>query len=98
MRRTVNILIVSALTAAAAAVPTGLTAPAAAQDAKSGLARWDPARGLLIEGATVVTMDDRHTVVPHGSVLVRDGRIVAVWSDPNPPARVAIGDASCSGL
>jgi 5-methylthioadenosine/S-adenosylhomocysteine deaminase len=94
MRRTVNILIVAALTAAAAAVPTGLTAPAAAQDAKSGLARWDPARGLLIEGATVVTMDDRHTVVPHGCVLVRDGRIVAVWSGTNPPAGVAIGDAS----
>ena len=54
---------------------------------------WDPARGILIEGATVVTMDDTHTVVPRGNVLVRDGRIVAVWQGPTPPG-VVVGDAS----
>ena len=39
---------------------------------------WDPSRGLLIAGATIVTMDDAHTVVPHGRVLVRDGRILEI--------------------
>jgi cytosine/adenosine deaminase-related metal-dependent hydrolase len=57
-------------------------------------APWDPGRGLLIEGATVVTMDDHHTVVPHGRVLVRDGRIVAVWRGPRPPKGVVIGNPS----
>ena len=55
---------------------------------------WEASRGILIEGATVVTMDDGHTVVPHGRVLVRDGRIVAVWRGPKPPDGVEIGDAS----
>src|SRR6266540_7186645 len=55
---------------------------------------WDPARGILIEGATVVTMDDNHTVIPHGRVLVREGRIVAVWQGPEPPEGVAVGEAS----
>src|SRR5262245_13135200 len=57
-------------------------------------APWDPGRGLLISGATVVPMDDSHTVIPHGSVLVRDGRIVAVWSGPKPPPGISVGDAS----
>jgi 5-methylthioadenosine/S-adenosylhomocysteine deaminase len=47
-------------------------------------------RDMLIEGATVVTMDDQHTVVPHGRVLIRNGAIVAVWSGPNPPAGVSV--------
>lgn len=55
---------------------------------------WDPAGGILIEGATIVTMDDEHTVIPHGRVLVRDGRIVAVWQGPTPPEGVSIGEAS----
>ena len=55
---------------------------------------WDPARGILIAGATVVTMDDAHDVIPHGNVLVRDGRIVAVWPGPKPPDGVSVGDAS----
>src|SRR5581483_4468298 len=49
---------------------------------------------LLIEGATVVTMDARHTVVPDGRVLVRAGRIVAVWSGPVPPDGVVVGHPS----
>jgi cytosine/adenosine deaminase-related metal-dependent hydrolase len=57
-------------------------------------APWTAGRGLLIDGATVVTMDDAHTVIPHGRVLVRDGRIVAVWSGPQPPAGVSVGHAS----
>src|SRR6516225_3296435 len=55
---------------------------------------WDPGRGILIEGATVVTMDDAHDVIPDGRVLVRDGRIVAVWQGPKPPQGVDIGAAS----
>jgi cytosine/adenosine deaminase-related metal-dependent hydrolase len=42
----------------------------------------------------VVTMDDEHTVIPHGRVLVRDGRIVAVWQGPLPPEGMEVGDAS----
>ena len=57
-------------------------------------ARWEPERGILIEGATVVTMDEDHTVIPHGRVLVRNERIVAVWQGPVPPEGVAVGDAS----
>ncbi len=55
---------------------------------------WNQSPGILIAGATIVTMDDAHTVVPHGRVLVRDGRIVAVWSGPQPPDGVAVGDAT----
>jgi cytosine/adenosine deaminase-related metal-dependent hydrolase len=69
----------------------GATSTAAAT---SRAAAWNPARGILIDGATVVTMDDHHTVIPHGRVLVRDGRIVAVWGGRQPPVGVAVGDAS----
>jgi len=68
--------------------------PAASGAEPSEPAPWDPARGILIEGATVVTMDDNHTVIPHGRVLVREGRIVAVWQGPEPPEGVAVGEAS----
>jgi cytosine/adenosine deaminase-related metal-dependent hydrolase len=57
-------------------------------------APWTAAQGLLIEGATIVTMDARHDVIPFGSVLVRDGKIVAVWSGPRPPRGVTVGNAS----
>ena len=57
-------------------------------------APWDPARGVLIRGATVVTMDDQHTVFRDGQVLVRAGRIAAIWSGPVPPAGVVIGSPS----
>jgi cytosine/adenosine deaminase-related metal-dependent hydrolase len=57
-------------------------------------APWTASNGTLIEGATVVTMDARHDVIPSGSVLVRDGKIVAVWSGVRPPKGVAVGDAS----
>src|SRR5829696_1877818 len=43
--------------------------------------------GLLLRG-TVVTMDDNHTVIPEGRVLVRGGLIAAVWSGPEPPAGI----------
>lgn len=39
--------------------------------------------GLLLNG-TVVTMDDAHTVLADGHVLVRNGLVVAVWSGATP--------------
>jgi 5-methylthioadenosine/S-adenosylhomocysteine deaminase len=66
---------------------------ATASGSAGALAPWDPAHGLLIDGATVVTMNDEHTVIPHGRVLVRDGRIVAVWAGPQAPTGVEVGDA-----
>ena len=53
----------------------------------AGQAAWDPSRGLLLEG-TVVTMNDSRDVLPQGRVLVRDGRIMAIWDGPAPPAGV----------
>jgi 5-methylthioadenosine/S-adenosylhomocysteine deaminase len=47
-------------------------------------ARTEPAPSLLLRG-TVVTMDDAHHVLADGNVLVRDGKIIAVWSGPPPP-------------
>jgi 5-methylthioadenosine/S-adenosylhomocysteine deaminase len=63
---------IAALVALAAGLLAG--APAAATAT---------APALLLEG-TVVTMDDAHHVLPDGHVLVRDGRIVAVWSGSTP--------------
>lgn len=52
----------------------------------------DPARGLLLEG-TVVTMNAAHDVLERGEILIRDGRIVAIWQRGRPPAGTPIGDA-----
>jgi hypothetical protein len=76
-----------------AVVGPGTLIGPASSGPRSPSASWDPAHGILIEGATVVTMDDHHTVIPHGRVLVRDGRITAVWSGRRPPDGVTIGDA-----
>jgi 5-methylthioadenosine/S-adenosylhomocysteine deaminase len=64
----------------------------AAAVAAWGQGAFDPARGILLRG-TVVTMDDRHTVIDRGNVLVRNDRIVAVWQGERPPAGTAVGDA-----
>jgi cytosine/adenosine deaminase-related metal-dependent hydrolase len=69
--------------------------------ASAGTAATQPA--LLLE-ASVVTMDDAHTIVPNGRVLVRDGVIVAVWSGATPPgvdtrdARIVRGTYVFPGL
>jgi 5-methylthioadenosine/S-adenosylhomocysteine deaminase len=47
---------------------------------------------LLLEG-TVVTMNDAHTVIPNGRVLVRGGIILAVWAAPDKPAGLNTSDA-----
>jgi cytosine/adenosine deaminase-related metal-dependent hydrolase len=80
-----RVLFVAVVAYALALVPTAGSATPAP---------WSASQGVLIEGATVVTMDSRHDVLPFGSVLVRDGRIVAVWSGPQPPKGVVVGDAS----
>jgi len=53
---------------------------------------FDPSRGILLRG-TVVTMDAAGTIVHNGSVLVRDGKIVATWQGANTPYGVAIDNA-----
>jgi cytosine/adenosine deaminase-related metal-dependent hydrolase len=71
-----------------------LLSQAATPGAKGQSTAGDAAQAILVEGATVVTMDGRHTVIPHGRVLVRDGRIVAVWRGPQPPDGIAVDGAS----
>jgi 5-methylthioadenosine/S-adenosylhomocysteine deaminase len=75
-------------------VVAALSSGAATSHAGRASSSWDPAHGILISGATVVTMDDARTVIPHGRVLVRDGRIAAVWQGPTPPDGVVVGEAS----
>jgi cytosine/adenosine deaminase-related metal-dependent hydrolase len=84
----------AAVVAAFLAFVTAALSASGAAPAAERATVWDPARGILIAGATVVTMNDSHTVIPHGRVLVRDGRIVAVWSGPTPPEGVGVGEAS----
>ena len=59
---------------------------------------WTPLGGILIRGATVVAMDTGHSVITDGSVLVRRGKIVAVWQGAEQPPGVAIGDPSVISL
>jgi 5-methylthioadenosine/S-adenosylhomocysteine deaminase len=61
-------------------------------DFANSLPPFDPARGLVLRG-TIVTMNDQHTVIENGSVLVRNDRIVALWQGPNPPFGTPVGDA-----
>src|SRR5688572_8931174 len=42
---------------------------------------------ILLEG-TIVTMNAARDVIQHGHVLVRDGRIAALWKGAKPPAGV----------
>lgn len=76
------------------ALAIGCLATGAAASPATQPMPWGPAQGILIEGATVVTMDDEHAVIPHGRVLVRNGSIVAVWQGPTPPEGVEVGEAS----
>ena len=52
----------------------------------------DPGAAVLLEG-TVVTMNATRDVLPNGRVLVRDGRITAVWQGATPPDGVDVNDA-----
>ena len=69
------------------------TASVTARDSpRSPVAAWDPAAGILIRGATVVTMDAGHSVIRNGQVLVRSGQIAAVWQGSQPPAGLDLGN------
>ena len=69
---------VGCLTAAAALFPATAASAAPFQ------------RGVLLRG-TVVTMDGQNTVLRRGNVLVRHGRVVALWRAGKRPPGVRIG-------
>jgi 5-methylthioadenosine/S-adenosylhomocysteine deaminase len=87
MNRAVKLVIVMAAVVAfwapiinqALADATSLTSP-------------DLSSGLLLRG-TVVTMDDQHSVIEDGRVLVRSDRIVAIWQHEQPPGGTAVAGA-----
>ncbi len=54
--------------------------------------RFDGAHGIVLHG-TIVTMDAAGTIIPNGNVLVRNNKIVAVWSGHRPPTEVPVGNA-----
>ncbi len=49
---------------------------------------------ILFTGGIVLTMDDAHTVLPRGDVLVRDGKIAAVGVDLPVPEDAHVIDAA----
>jgi len=51
-----------------------------------------PLPATLLQG-TVVTMNASRDVIPDGRVLIRDGRIVAVWSGARPPRGISTDGA-----
>jgi 5-methylthioadenosine/S-adenosylhomocysteine deaminase len=53
---------------------------------------FDPSTGILLRG-TVATMDAAGTILRNGNVLVRDGKIVAIWQGTKAPAAVAVSNA-----
>lgn len=57
---------------------------------------WTASGGLLLHG-TVVSMDAARSVIEDGRVLVRNGRIVAVWSGDTVPQGVSTDGASVVG-
>ena len=58
---------------------------------------FNDARGMVLRG-TVVTMDGAGTILHNGNVLVRNGKIVATWEGPQPPAGTPVGDATVIDL
>jgi hypothetical protein len=53
---------------------------------------FDPARGILLHG-TVVAMDAAGTILHNGTLLVRNGKIVAVWQGSSVPNGTPIENA-----
>ncbi|MCU1309076.1 MAG: trzA [Candidatus Angelobacter sp.] len=49
-----------------------------------------PVRPAVLLDGTVVTMNPARDVIENGHVLVRDGRIVAIWRGSKPPAGVSL--------
>jgi len=78
-----------------ATIPTmavTITATYSAATAIQSLSPFDPSRGLVLRG-TIVTMDDQHTVIENGSILVRNDRIIAIWHGVRPPSETSVDDA-----
>jgi 5-methylthioadenosine/S-adenosylhomocysteine deaminase len=75
-----------------AAMAVSLSTEGFALDQDKSLLPYDSARGLVLRG-TIVTMDNQHTVIEDGSVLVRNDRIVALWQGEQPPFGTPLGDA-----
>jgi imidazolonepropionase-like amidohydrolase len=80
--------------AAAAAAPF-LAAQAQAQ-AQAPAAAPDPARPILIRGATVLTMDSAIPDLPRGDILVRNGAIEAVAASIPAPEGALVLDGATS--
>lgn len=53
---------------------------------------FDPARGIVLHG-TVVTMNSAAAILHDGRVLVRSGKIEAIWQGRTTPAGVQVGNA-----
>lgn len=53
-----------------------------------------PGQPILFTGGIVMTMDDAHTVLPRGDVLVRDGRVAEIGVDLPVPEDAHVIDAS----
>ena len=73
-----------------------MLATAAAQQDRSGATRpavaTAPRPALVIRGATILTVTK--SVIPSGSIVVRDGKFVAVGTDVNVPPGAEVVDAS----
>jgi hypothetical protein len=54
--------------------------------------QFERARGIVLRG-TVVTMDATGKILEQGGVLVRNDKIVAIWSGRTPLRRVPVGNA-----
>ena len=67
---------------AVALLATMLILPTGASGTRGVVAASAPAPPILFEG-TVVTMNAAREVIHNGHVLVRDGRIAAVWRGAN---------------
>jgi len=70
----------------------GILAITIAFTSASAQQQFDPSRGILLRG-TVVTMDAAGTILHNGSVLVRSGKIIAMWQGTYIPPGVPIEDA-----
>ncbi len=58
---------------------------------------FDPGTGIILRG-TVVTMDAAGTILHNGSVLVRNGTIIAAWQGARVPEGTPIGNAAVVDL
>jgi cytosine/adenosine deaminase-related metal-dependent hydrolase len=47
-------------------------------------------REVLISGATVVTMNAKHRVIPRGNVLIGGGKVRAIWRGADRPRKVTL--------